>query len=589
MHLRFAVIACALASALFLTGCGGSGGGGSATSNLVYNTDWTNFQAATGGQSEIVQLFAPNGSLVTSVVLNQGTTTISTTTFANLAAGNYHLEVQLFSSQNAGGTQVGELDAQVNPSQVRTFASAVGDVVASLKVTPAQASVPIQQSVQFYVAGYAANGTATFLATNSIAWTVLGSMGTIDPASGLFLGTTAGTGAIQASQSTTGLNAAAAVTVTPINTTQGTWTIMVYMNAANDLSAFSLANFTQMQKAATAGNAVRTIVQWKQVSSLPYPAQFNGTRRYLIQPSQATTIASQLVQDLGTGVDMGNYQTLTGFINWAKTYYPAQHYMLIMWDHGAGWQRGVSRVKTRAVSFDDETGSAIQTWQLSQGLGNNQFDILAWDASLMQMAEVADEIKSQVSFIAGSEESPPGSGYPYDLALAPFYKTPSQSALNLSKSFVDAMINGYANDMQEKITQSVVDTSKLPAVLTAINDLGAALDANVATIGTAVKAARSSTQSYSLAEGFNYFDLFDLSSKLDANISIAGINTADAEVRAAIAGAIVWEGHNSLSPGSHGLSIDFSNSSAFAGYASDYAQLRLALDTDWATWLVQAP
>ncbi|MHB8636884.1 MAG: clostripain-related cysteine peptidase [Fimbriimonadaceae bacterium] len=584
--MRPVVIVCALV--LLVVGCGGSGGGG--TSNLIYTTDWTNYQAASGGQSEVVQLFAPGGSLVSSIVLNQGVTAASTTnTFANLAAGNYHLEVQLFSSLNAGGTQVGQLDTLVVLPQTRTFATAVGDVVASLQVTPGQASAPIQQSIQFYAAGYAATGVATFLATNSIAWSVLGPTGTVDPASGLFLGTTAGTGAVQASQAATGLNAAATVVVTPIQTVQGTWTIMVYMNAANDLSTYSLANFTQMQMAANSGTAVRTVVQWKQVSSLPYPAQFNGTRRYLIQPSQGSTIASQLVQDLGTNTDMGNYQTLTAFINWAKTYYPAQHYALIVWDHGAGWQRGESRIKTRAVSFDDETGSAIQTWQLSQGLGNNQFDILAWDASLMQMAEVADEIRSKVSYIAGSEESPPGSGYPYNLALAPFYKTPTASALTLSKSFVDAMVNGYAADTQDKITQSVVDTTKLPAVLTAINDLGAALDANVGSIGTGVKTARGSTQSYSLADGFNYFDLYDLSSKLDANIAIPAINTADAEIRTAVSAAIVWEGHNAQSPGSHGLSIDFSNASAFAGYASDYAQLRLATDTDWATWLAQAP
>ena len=587
MHSRLVVILFSLASALLLAGCGGSGGG---TSSLIYSTDWTNYQAATGGQSEVVQLFAPSGSLVSSVVLNQGTTAASTTTtFANLPAGNYHLEVQLFSSISAGGTQVGQLDALVNLPQVRLFNSAVGDVVASLKVTPGQVSVPIQQSAQFYTAGYAAGGAATFLATNSVAWSVLGSNGTVDPASGLFLGTSAGTGAVQASQASTGLNAAATVTVTPIQTTQGTWTIMVYMNAANDLSTYSLANFTQMQAAANAGTNTRTVVQWKQVSSLPYPVQFNGTRRYLIQPSQSATIASKLVQDLGTGVDMGNYQTLNEFINWAKTYYPAQHYALIVWDHGAGWQREASRVKTRAVSFDDETGSAIQTWQLSQALGNNQFDILAWDASLMQMAEVSDELRSKVSYIAGSEESPPGSGYPYNLALAPFYTNPNQSPLALSNSFVTAMVNGYSNNTQQKITQSVIDTSKLPALLTAITALGTALDANVGTIGTAVKTIRGSAQSYSLADGFYYYDLYDLSSKLDANTSIGAINTADAGIRAAVTNAIVWEGHNSQSPGSHGISIDFSTSSVFAGYASDYAQLRMATDTNWPTWLAQAP
>ncbi len=60
---------------------------------------------------------------------------------------------------------------------------------------------------------------------------------------------------------------------------------------------------------------------------------------------------------MGTGVDMGNPQTLTDFVNWAKTFYPAQHYALIVWDHGAGWRRGQQALRFRrrpqAVSFDD--------------------------------------------------------------------------------------------------------------------------------------------------------------------------------------------------------------------------------------------
>lgn len=587
MRTRFAYLMLLLALILQLAGCGGSGGG---STTFTYSTDWTNYQSATGGQSEIVTLYGPSGALVNSVTLNQGTTTASTTAvFPSLAAGNYHLNVQLYSSTNAGGTQVGQLDTLVVLPSTPTFHTAVGSSVASLKVTPGAVSVPVQQSVQFYVAGYAFGGVATFIPTSSVTWSVLGSNGTIDPNSGLFLGTTPGTAAVQASQSVSGLNGAATVTVTSIQTITGTWTIMVYMNGANDLSTYSLANFTQMQQAATAGTTTRTVVQWKQVSSLPYPAQFNGTRRYLIQPSKGSSIASQLVQDLGTGVDMGSYQTLNQFINWAKTYYPAQHYALIMWDHGAGWQRSETKVKTRAVSFDSETGNAIQTWQLSQGLGNNTFDILAWDASLMQMAEVSDEIRSKVSYIAGSEESPPGAGYPYNLALAPFYNNPTATPLTLSQSFVTAMVNGYSGNSQFKITQSVIDTTKLPNVLTSVTALATALDANASSITSAISTIRGSAQSYSLAEGFYYYDLYDLTSKLDANTSIPAITLADAQVRSAVNAAIVWEGHNAQSPGSHGLSIDFSTSSAFAGYASDYSQLRFATDTNWASWLSQAP
>ena len=35
-------------------------------------------------------------------------------------------------------------------------------------------------------------------------------------------------------------------------------------------------------------------------------------------------------------LNMGDPQTLADFINWAKTTYPAEHYALIIVDHGTG-------------------------------------------------------------------------------------------------------------------------------------------------------------------------------------------------------------------------------------------------------------
>ena len=569
-----------------LAGCfGGGGGGGTAT--FTYTTDWTKYQSSGGGQSERVQLFSPSGAIVNSFILNVGTASAS---FPNLPAGSYHLMVQLYSSQNAGGVEVGDLDTLVSLPQTTSFTTYVGLTVTSLAVTPSQASVNVQQSQQFYVAGYAAVNKATFIQPNSITWSVFGAIGSIDPVSGLFLGTNPGSGSVQAAQASTGLKGAAIVSVMNVQTVHGKWTVMVYMNAANDLSEDSPLNFEQMQKVANAGTDVRTIVQWKQVSSLPYPAQFNGTRRYLIQPSQSDSIASKLIQDMGTGVDMGSYQTLLDFINWTKTYYPADHYCLVVWDHGAGWQRSEEKTSTRAVSFDDDTGNSIQTWQLSQAVGNNNLDILAWDSSLMQMAEVADELRDKVTYIVGSEESPPGTGYPYDLVLQKVYTNALITPLDFSKSYVDGMIQEYGNSGQYKITQSVIATSKFPALLTAVKNLGTALDANVGSLGTAIPAARAAAQSYSLVPNQRYYyDMYDITSKIDAQTSIPAINTADAQLRVAIGAAIVYEAHNSLSPGSHGVSIDFSPSSVFVSYASDYAQLRFASDTNWSVWLNQAP
>src|SRR5476649_1145928 len=115
-----------------------------------------------------------------------------------------------------------------------------------------------------------------------------------------------------------------------------TWTVLVYLNAANDLDAFSPLNISQMEQAAI-NPQVRFIVQWKQSTKLNSTATFNGTRRYLIEPNAAGTGVNKLIQDMGTGVDMGVPQTLNQFIKWGQTYYPSDHTVVVLWDHGNGW------------------------------------------------------------------------------------------------------------------------------------------------------------------------------------------------------------------------------------------------------------
>ena len=70
---------------------------------------------------------------------------------------------------------------------------------------------------------------------------------------------------------------------------------------------------------------------------------WTSTRRYLLQrDSDFNTLSSPVVQDLGEE-DMGRAQTLVDFVTWAVNSYPADHYVLILSDHGAGWYGGVHR------------------------------------------------------------------------------------------------------------------------------------------------------------------------------------------------------------------------------------------------------
>jgi hypothetical protein len=360
------------------------------------------------------------------------------------------------------------------------------------------------------------------------------------------------------------------------------------MNAANDLAPFSEPNVDQMERVAS-NPQVRFVVQWKQ-SRRWYPQSiFEGTRRYLVRPDTASGIRSQVVQDMGDAVDMGDPATLNAFIGWAQTFYPARRYALIVWNHGNGWLRSRQRQQAgRAFSYDDEFRTAIQLWQIPQALGNRTFDIVAWDASLMQMSEVVTELEGRAKYVVGSEESPPGAGYPYDLIFDKFRANPTLDTPVLARSFADGMIQRYGSG-SERITQSVVDVSKMPSLQRAISNLGNTLRANRVALASVIQGVRNDAQAYSPRPDRVYRDLWHVADLFEARSGVTTIQTACRQVKSALAQAVIYERHNNSSPNSRGLSIDFSDAEAYNGYREDYERLRFSSQTSWNEWLQVAP
>ena len=570
---------------VLLCSCSSSGG----PSGITYFTDWTN--RLTSGQitglSQKVNVLDSAGLPVTTVILQNVGAPVESKAI-DLPNGEYLLQVQLYSSANAAGTLTGILEVPIviaNGNRVAVHSS-VGDAVDAISIAPDQANVQVGRGKQFRAFGLSTSGIKTFIAPNSLTWSVLGGIGTVTT-DGNFVSTAIGTGTVRAMY-TNGRIGSATVTGTPPVATHGKWTILVYMNAANDLQQFSVLNMNQIERVASNPD-VRFVVQWKQFPAQFTGGTFNGTRRYLASSDFSNNINSTLLQDMGTSIDMGSTQTLHDFITWGKANFPADHYCLIVWNHGNGWRRSLSNIDlSRAVSYDDEMGTSIQIWDLNQALGSEHFDMISWDASLMQMMEVGYEIKDNADFVIGSEESPPAEGLPYDLVFAPFRDTPNDTPKNLSKSFVDGMLAVSAYN-SKKITQSVIDTTKLPALESAISTLGTELKNNAVSLTSAIQLTRNTSQAYSPTSQRIYRDLKDICLHLEANTVIPSVLSATAGVKTAITGAIVWEGHNANSANSNGISIDFSSGSTFASSASDYQLMKLALASQWDEYLAIAP
>ncbi len=584
MRDRTLLLALPLSLAL-LAGCGGGGGADPAPA-LKVAFDFSRAASGTlAGRSVRLRVQDANGAALAGQIVEVGAN--GTVALPLKTRGEVRLLADLYSGASASGDVVGAVDARVVPGSA-PVAISVGESVAAVRVSPDGATLPAGAARPYSAAALGASGAYTFAAPGSFAFSALGGAVEVTPV-GVVSALAPGAASVRATHTPTGVVGAASVTVTPTVVQRKKWTVMVYLNSANDLYTFSKLNVNGME--AVAGNPdVRFVVQWKLSRALYPDVLFDGTRRYLLKADATSDVASTPVQDLGPGVDMGSPATLSNFVAWAKANYPADRYALVIWNHGNGWRR-TANAESRAVSYDDELGTSIQTWQLADalktGTGNVPLDILSWDASLMQQLEVAYEVKDAARFIVGSEESPPGEGLPYDAVFRAFRDNPDGDTRALTKSFVDGMLSvpAYAT---RKITQSALDTSKLAPLASALDELGAALAAGRANI-PGLPAIRAAAQSYSQSGPRIYRDLADVCLRIENATSDPAILAASQKVRARLADAVAWEGHNANSPGSKGLSIDFSDGANFATSLTDYRRLKLAADTRWDEFLAQAP
>lgn len=375
------------------------------------------------------------------------------------------------------------------------------------------------------------------------------------------------------------------------------WTVIVYMNADNDLEPYGVDDVNEMEML-PASDDVAIVVLMDRIRGFDTSnGNWTDARRFKIVPDDDDrTMTSALSASQGGQaevlgeLDMGNAATLTSFLDYAMRTYPAERYLVDIWNHGAGWRkrsRGGDGPISRGVSYDDSAnagaGSNIETEELAGALNAPAcIDVLAMDASLMQMAEVSYQIRNNALYIVGSEESPPGEGYPYDDILQILYDNPDTTPETLARNIVNVTADTVGS--RESITQSALRSSQLAALRGAIDEYAGALLGLLPGIESELLAARTAAQRYgggsSLYEG--YRDLVDFLDEVESRVSDTTLATAAQGVRDALQAALVAERHTgSTLSSSNGMSIFCPNSSDWFDLRGKYRRLAYGLDTRW--------
>ncbi len=276
------------------------------------------------------------------------------------------------------------------------------------------------------------------------------------------------------------------------------WTFMVYIGGDNNLSEAAEKDIEEM-RTATFGSDVNVVVlaELSNQYSFSPPGYLGDFNTHLLE------VSGQTVTDVGGALgnlNMGDPATLEWVIETVSGNYPADHYALVIWDHGNGWKntRWPAEVRRGAVE-DQASGSFMTLAQLSQGVRSSgvHLDLIDFDACLMAMYEVTYEFIGLVDFLVFSEDVEPGDGNPYTPLLNALGSNPGMSPAVLAATIVGRFKDSY-NGGRESVTKSAVDMAEVAALHAGVQDLAAELQGVVSTNWTGLNNIINQTQSYTL-------------------------------------------------------------------------------------------
>ena len=109
-------------------------------------------------------------------------------------------------------------------------------------------------------------------------------------------------------------------------------------------------------------------------------------------------------------VSMVEQQTLQDFVKFAKENYPAENYILVLWDHGGGVPLG--------FGSDELHDGKLTEIEIAEAIKNAdiQFETVIFNACLMGSLEVAKALDPYTEYIVAAESPTWGSAY-YDVGI----------------------------------------------------------------------------------------------------------------------------------------------------------------------------
>ena len=196
----------------------------------------------------------------------------------------------------------------------------------------------------------------------------------------------------------------------------------------------------------------------------------SSTLRFVVDPTKTLKVQAEGNYLPGENAKITLPDSLTNFINWAAKACPAKKYVLVLNDHGGGYQPDAEifdnkAAATRAVIFDDgNEGDHFSAPSLAHALkaASIRPDVLYFDACLMNTLEYMFELKDVTDYIVASTYITL-TGAPYATLIDIMSQASDQMKYALEK-YTEYYVKSFDQESEETVfyyDMTVTETAKL--------------------------------------------------------------------------------------------------------------------------------
>lgn len=352
-------------------------------------------------------------------------------------------------------------------------------------------------------------------------------------------------------------------------------TLMVYMCGTDLESKYAMASKDMQEMAAAAlSDKVNIIIYTGGCSQWQTKGISNSVSQiYKIENGGL----KQLVADDGKKA-MTDPATLTSFIKYCKSNYPATRYDLIMWDHGGGTTGGFGYDQL----FTNKGAMGIASINTALKNAGVKFDFVGFDACLMATAENALMLTSHADYLIASEETEPGVGWYYTRWLSELSKNTSMPTTKIGQMIVDDFVDTCGKQCKgQKTTLSLIDLAELQATVPeSLNEFAKSTTALIKSDDyKTVSDARTSTREFATSSKRDLVDLVHLAKNM-------GTDEGE-DLAKVILSAVKYNRTSSEMTNSYGMSIYFPYNSTSKVDTAVSQYNAIGMDGDYAECIKQ--